>query len=467
MPPISPSLPRPSRFSPQGTRPDASNARKAASIAGEDPGSILASTADEDMLPAEEVNRHVSTADQNADEPAQRLETMSMAQLWGFLRKNNRLDNGDIVVPANLVNIVTALAISMQETELIMNAMEDQLKISRESTSIIESLEKQMRTLINGNRAPVEPQPTVTGLPARPRTWAAVANASLKVTSNQTPNPPPTNRVINAFRPSQVIIRNQEGKKPFENLKANEIVQRVNKALTQLEVTIGGKNVEVKGAASLPFGSIKLFTATRAEATWLLENRASWSTLADPDLITTPAVFPVVVDSVPMEFYDDTEGIVEILTSQNPIPASKIHSIRWLSKQHDGQTSGSILINLLDKELTTGMIRGSVYFEGCSLRVRAYKKSRVQCFRCQEPGHISLQCKNVLLCKNCGASHDSRTCPSPKPVRPHCVQCVQHNAILNPETQINKNLEKYAHLASSANCPIRSKGLPKSPSQSC
>lgn len=84
--------------------------------------------------------------------------------------------------------------------------------------------------------------------------------------------------MINAFKPSQVVIRTIEGKKPFEGVKATEIVKRVNEALTQLEVKIADRAVEVKGAATLPSGSIKLFTATRAEATWLLENRSTWST---------------------------------------------------------------------------------------------------------------------------------------------------------------------------------------------
>lgn len=467
MPPISPSLHRPNRYNPKGTRPDASNARKTASSTEDDPAPDMAISADLDMETPDVDDQEVSTPKKDVTDPSRRIETMSMAQLWGHLKKNNQLDNGDVLVPANLVNIITALAFSMQETALRMTAMEGHLKTYKDSSTRLESLEKQMKTLIEGNRAPPTTTPAITGLPARPRTWAAAAASGLKITSASTPQAPPPNQLINAFKPSHVIIRSQEGKRPFENVKANEIVNRINEALAQLDVSIGEKKLEVKGAASLPSGSIKLFTATRAEATWLLENRAMWSTLADPDLITTPVVFPVVVDSVPMEFYDDPEGIAEILTSQNPISPDKIHSIRWLSKPHDGQTSGSILINLLDKELTNGMVRGSVYFEGCSLRVRAYKKSRVQCFRCQEPGHISLQCKNALLCKTCGASHDTRTCPNPLPSRPHCVRCINQDALLNPETHIDETLPRYAHSASSANCPIRSKSLPKPSSQTC
>lgn len=168
-----------------------------------------------------------------------------------------------------------------------------------------------------------------------------------------------------------------------------------------------------------------------------------------------------------MEFYSDVDEIQTLLAEQNPIPRNMIHSIRWLSKPHPDQRSGSILINLLDKELTNWMIRGSVYFEGNSLRVREFKRSRVQCYQCQEPGHISVQCKNDLFCRHCGANHDSRTCQTPQATRPHCVRCVHQDSLLSPDTQVDKTSETYADSASSTNCPIRLKGLQLPNNQSC
>lgn len=199
----------------------------------------------------------------------------------------------------------------------------------------------------------------------------------MKITSNRPPTAPPPNQVINAFRPSQVIIRSLEGKKPFEGIEPTEIVLRVNEALAQLEAKMAGRKIEVKGAASLPSGSIKFFAATRAEATWLLENSSLWTTLADPDMITSPALFPTVINSVPMEYYERTDEIRELLAEQTPVLIEMIHSIRSLSKPHPNQRSRSILINILDKELINKMVRGSVFFEGCSLRVRACEQGSV------------------------------------------------------------------------------------------
>lgn len=200
----------------------------------------------------------------------------------------------------------------------------------------------------------------------------------------------------------------------------------------------------------------------------MLEHRTEWSQLADPNLKTSPVVFPVVIDSVPTDTYPDTDAIKQILVEQNPITCESIHSILWLSKPHQtGQATGSILVNLLDKELMNSMVRGSVYYEGYSLQVRVYKKTCVQCFRCQEPGHISLKCKNKIVCKHCGADHDTRTCLNQDSEPLNCVRCLANDKLMTPDAVIDKTNMKYSHSASSANCPIRLKGLQPSPSQSC
>lgn len=452
MPPISPSITPKTSYTTTAGRPNASNARKDVSPISD---------------PIMEFEQH-QTPSQVA-QTGKRAENKSLSQILQQLT-TNRLENGDVVIPSHLVEIVLALSLSMEETALKLNAMEEQLRLSTEATKRLDKIERQLATLTDTRTELLTQAPRTppqNGLPAKPPSWTAAAMKGLKVTSTHTPQQAPPVKIVNAFWPSQVVIRSAEGKKPFEGLKSTEIVVKVNEALAQLDVKIGGRRLEVKGAASLPLGNVKLFTATKAKAEWLLENQGVWSTLADPELFTSPAIFPIIVDSVPMEFYSQVDVIKATLAEQNPIPSNKIHSIRWLSKPKPGQVTGSIVLNLLDKELMVMMSRGSVYFEGNSLRVRACKKTRVQCFRCQEPGHISLQCKNKQVCKHCGESHDSRACPSPKTENPHCVRCVNYDTSLSPSTPIDKTSLKYAHSASSANCPIRSKGLPSPPTQAC
>lgn len=114
-----------------------------------------------------------------------------MSQLWTYLSTNNKQENGDVVVPAKLVQIMSALVISMQDTALRMTAMEDQLKKSAESTSRLDKLEKQLTTLIESSKDQAGINVRAGNLPNKPKTWAAMAATNLKVTSTQSPAPAP------------------------------------------------------------------------------------------------------------------------------------------------------------------------------------------------------------------------------------------------------------------------------------
>lgn len=296
MPPDPPPLSRTKRFHPISSKANASNTRG-------------------DALEAD-IEMDAALGRVTPSRPEKRMTSMDVNQLWEQLLTDKQ-DNGDVIVPANLVPIMSALLLLMKETTLRMNAMEAQLRASSEATQRIDKLEKQFKAMMN----PQVPNQTQSagppGLPSKPMSWTAAATKGLKITSHQIPQPPPANKVINAFRPSQVVIRITEGRQPFKDVKPTEIIRQVNSALIQLKVKVADRQLEVKGAAVLPSGAIKLFTSTRNEADWLLEHRTEWSTLADPELITTPVVFPVVIDSVPTDSYPATESIKQVLVEQN------------------------------------------------------------------------------------------------------------------------------------------------------
>lgn len=136
MPPISPSITRNNRHDPIGTRLDATNARNRT------------------MSPDDQA---METTPSATMDPPLRLDNLLMSQLWGYLLTNNKQENGDVVVPAKLVQIMSALVISMQETALRMTAMEDQIRETSESTTCLDKLEKQLMVLINSAQTQREP----------------------------------------------------------------------------------------------------------------------------------------------------------------------------------------------------------------------------------------------------------------------------------------------------------------------
>lgn len=175
MPPDSPPLTRTNRFDPIRTRLDVLNTRS-------------------DAMPTGRDMTNPTTA-RTAKDTIQRPENLLMHELWKHIVSNNSLENGDVRVPANLVQIMLALVISMQETTLRLNALETQIQVSRDSTTRLERLERQLNALVGERSTNRSPQPAVNNLPAKPKTWATAAAEGLKITSSRAPPPPHHHRI--------------------------------------------------------------------------------------------------------------------------------------------------------------------------------------------------------------------------------------------------------------------------------
>lgn len=216
---------------------------------------------------------------------------------------------------------------------ILLKKVSKTLKEARKTALRVERLENQVSGL-KGSPALVPP---------KPMSWATAAKLPSKPTKPHPvlltqPAPPPPSKVINSFKPSHVIIRKPDDntKTPFKNCTPTEIVDEVTKALKKVEAKIDDNPIEVKAAQLLPSGDVKLYTATRREANWLLNNRHTWSSLADPELITQPPKFPVILHSVPSHIGVECGVFAAKLADQNGWKSGVVHGARWLSnpKKH-------------------------------------------------------------------------------------------------------------------------------------
>ncbi|MBW0468736.1 hypothetical protein O181_008451 [Austropuccinia psidii MF-1] len=82
-------------------------------------------------------------------------------------------------------------------------------------------------------------------------------------------------------------------------------------------------------------GDIKLYTRSRMEARWLLENRASWTHKADPLFVMSPPAFPIIVHSCPTYVEVDDEICRNSLLQQNEINKKHVDRIQWLGHPMD------------------------------------------------------------------------------------------------------------------------------------
>jgi hypothetical protein len=190
------------------------------------------------------------------------------------------------------------------------------------------------------------------------------------------------------------------------------ITKKVNQVLREINArTLDNTPIIIKGSAMLPSGDFKFFTPTRFAANWLLENKHKWTHWCDPALVTPPSTFPVILHSVPTTFAPTNQATILDLCSKNNIEITDVHSIRWLGNPvTNKQTHGSIVIHLLNKDLSKKIEKGSLFYFGLCFTGAHYKRSPIQCFKCLEVGHTAQLFKNSPLCKFCGAEHNSCEC---------------------------------------------------------
>ncbi|MBW0528314.1 hypothetical protein O181_068029 [Austropuccinia psidii MF-1] len=148
-----------------------------------------------------------------------------------------------------------------------------------------------------------------------PPLFAAVVSATNNPRpTNPLPNKPativqpPSTTEQNKFKKFSIVIRTKfVATKPFAGKTTQEAYNKVNKALMEVNVKQDKNPIQIKAIIKYPSGDVRLFTQTKAEAKWLLENRATWTHLADPVFVMPPTSYPVIVHSCPtfLDFEDE------------------------------------------------------------------------------------------------------------------------------------------------------------------
>lgn len=339
---------------------------------------------------------------------------------------------------------------------LMLTAMADMIQSLEDTKESLQETKDLLRQVIS-MRGPTT-SASQPRLPPKPVSWAAATAAKTphqSTTPTQAPKPPPSNAHINQYKPSQVVIRAMKDKAPFKGLSANTIVERVNIALEKVKANVDDQQVKIKAAHTLPSGDIKFYTATQKMARWLLENRVMWSQLADPELVTQPTKFPVLLHAVPASA-GITSGIFQArLLDQNALPSGSILDTRWLKDPKDTlKPHGTVVMNLSDKQLMLRVERCGVFHECQLLRATHYEKSPIQCFKCLKLGHITSRCKNLTpTCAICSDPHETEECMAQDtPTR--CARCI-HQDLKKIGSDIDRSGPKYAHSPKSRVCPLR------------
>lgn len=145
------------------------------------------------------------------------------------------------------------------------------------------------------------------------------------------------------------------------------------------------------------------------------------------------------------------------LADQNGWRPGVEHGARWLGNpKSTGKSSGSVVLNLLDQEISKQVKTSGVYCDSHYLRGSRYKKSPTQCYKCLEVGHMASRCTNAdPIYAHCSEAHESLECPA-RDAPSRCARCI-HTDMKTQGENLDKSRSKYAHSAKSMACPLRNK----------
>lgn len=343
-----------------------------------------------------------------------------------------------------------------QPTEALIQAMIKMMNGFENTIAELNNTIKELREEIKilKERSSVHskvPQPPVIPYPARPNAWV---NPYPKHPLSSTPKQPPKNIDVNNFKAATLIIHKTPGTEPFKGLKNSDIVQKINKALSSIKASVNGSQVQIRSASILKSGDVLMHMDNRFIKKWLLEHKHVWTKLAHDEFITSQTRYPILFNYVPADLEIESEDFPKKLSEQNGIPLESIHSVKWLKNPNDTQKNhGTIVLNLLDKDLARRIGKGGLYADYTRIRSREYVQGPTMCFNCLDLYHTHNACNNYAYCAKCGDPHNTKDCAN-NDSNQVCARCF-HFDCLKTSDVIDRFSPKYAHSPKSLGCPLR------------
>lgn len=246
---------------------------------------------------------------------------------------------------------------------------------------------------------------------ATPLVGPSYASATSKKSG---PPPPPTKAQMIFARPGQTTIHTKPGTNPLEKANQNEVVDKANAVLGEMNATVQGEKVVIKAVRIQPSGDVTFFSKNRQQKEWLNKNKHLWSKKIHPELESSPSTYSILAHGVPIAFDGDKAQSKIDLAAENDFLSDKISRIRWLggSRDFDGtKKAGTIVISLTDPDLADALVkRGCIYLDRLHHRTERFKRLPPQCFKCLQMGHFGKWCRADPKCGRCGKKHETREC---------------------------------------------------------
>ncbi|MBW0521937.1 hypothetical protein O181_061652 [Austropuccinia psidii MF-1] len=318
----------------------------------------------------------------------------------------------NLTLPTAITTLITRL------NEKIERLEKRQTKMDEIINNLLNKVENIANSQQKTNNIVSTPSHKNPNLETHPLSFAAIAAKTPATTGPMLPKRPPPEmcqtqpQEHNKFKKYHIVICTKFGaQKPFKKTSPQAACNTINKALMEINANYDNTPIRIRAFTRYPSGDIKLYTRSRAEALWLLENRARWTHWADPLFLMSPPTFPVIIHSCPTYVDVDDEICRNSILKQNEIKKEQVDRIRWLGHPKEEEKShGSLVIYFTDRNLAHQILWGGLIFDGNFMCTMIYSPGPPQCFNCLKIGHQAFQCKEDPTCSKCGDKHRPQDC---------------------------------------------------------
>ncbi|KAG0143494.1 hypothetical protein CROQUDRAFT_17592, partial [Cronartium quercuum f. sp. fusiforme G11] len=222
--------------------------------------------------------------------------------------------------------------------------------------------------------------------------------------------------------PMSVIVRTyKKGPTPFAGMTRDEIVEKINLELSEMNAEIAGQAIQVLDMHYSSSGDAYILTTSTEAASWLREHRHEWAPKVDSKIKVTPMNHFVNLKGFPPKRHVNSGAFLESLYESNQ--NFEEGDLKKVCMYRNEEGTRVILLLTRNKEIANWIVKNGVRSLGVSLQGEHHQRSLMQCSKCLRLGHSNKVCQNEPLCAACGGGHPSAECLEPVPTTPTCYAC--------------------------------------------
>jgi len=308
----------------------------------------------------------------------------------------------------------------------ICEVQEDCKKVLENTNKVLSSIEKAKTDTKDLASKVNKVTDTTDKLAANTNSYWSVLLSKPVVSNKTATNPRVLNNMDQKAKQILVDIYNKDDNNVLSK-SLTYIVEKANETIAGLQCASKPKDIKVVLALKIRGKAVLLTLNSKEAVTWIREplNETEFSNSFSAESQIRERSYNLIAPRVPITFDPSNEKHLHKLEETNCLDKHTIRREKWIkpvARRRSGQANAYAILTLSSVNTANTLIRDGVYI--CSIKIRPTKQKQepIQCMKCREWGHFTLECQlEKDVCRNCGEEHRTTECKNKSKL--YCVAC--------------------------------------------